>query len=212
MTTSVPENSSEQFAVNRRGLPDWSPKPAVLAVTACLIIAFVGTRSTSAAERVAGPAEGQQTADLPTRPNIVFLYTDDQAQWAMGAYGNADIKTPNLDRLAQRGAIFKSAFTITPVCSPSRAAMMTSRYPSELGITDWIDPRREPDLGLAPAAITWPDRRARPLAQRKRRLAGGRQNGRAAQHVRRRGPRAALDLLARRDHAWDHDHARRLEP
>lgn len=102
-------------------------------------------------------AEMQPKAELPARPNIVFLYTDDQAQWALGAYGNADIKTPNLDRLAHRGAIFRSAFTVTPVCSPSRAALMTSRYPSELGIADWIDPRKEPDIGLAPSAITWPE-------------------------------------------------------
>jgi uncharacterized sulfatase len=96
-------------------------------------------------------------ASADTRPNIVFLYTDDQAQWAMGAYGNRDIKTPNLDRLAQRGAIFRNAFTITPVCSPSRAALMTSRYGSELGIADWINPEREPNLGLAPSAIIWPE-------------------------------------------------------
>ncbi len=94
---------------------------------------------------------------IPQRPNIVFLYTDDQAQWALGAYGNRDIKTPHLDRLARRGAIFRNAFTVTPVCSPSRAALMTSRYPSELGIADFINPTTDPDLGLAPAAITWPE-------------------------------------------------------
>jgi len=75
----------------------------------------------------------------------------------MGAYGNREIKTPHLDRLARRGAIFRNAFTVTPVCSPSRAALLTSRYSSELGIADWIDPQKEPDLGLAPAAITWPE-------------------------------------------------------
>jgi uncharacterized sulfatase len=96
-------------------------------------------------------------ARLPGRPNIVFLYTDDQARWALGAYGNPEIKTPNLDRLGRRGAIFRNAFTVTPVCSPSRAALMTSRYPSELGIADWLDARKEPDLGLAPVAITWPE-------------------------------------------------------
>jgi uncharacterized sulfatase len=90
-------------------------------------------------------------------PNIVFLYTDDQARWAMGAYGNRDIRTPNLDRLARRGALFRNAFTVTPVCSPSRASLMTSRYGSELGIADWIDPATEPDLGLAASAITWPE-------------------------------------------------------
>ena len=91
------------------------------------------------------------------RPNVVFLYTDDQAQWALGAYGNREIKTPNLDGLARRGALFRNAFTVTPVCSPSRAALMTSRYPSELGIADWIDPRKEPEIGLAPSAVTWPE-------------------------------------------------------
>src|SRR5215831_17801733 len=82
-----------------------------------------------------------RAADEPTRPNIVFLYTDDQARWAVGVYGNRDIKTPNLDRLARQGAIFQNAFTVTPVCSPSRAGLLTSRYASELGIADWIDPR-----------------------------------------------------------------------
>ena len=95
--------------------------------------------------------------DPRSRPNIIFLCTDDQAQWAVGAYGNREIKTPNMDRLAARGAIFRNAFTITPVCSPSRAALMTGRYPSELGIADWIDPRKEPDVGLAPEAVTWPE-------------------------------------------------------
>jgi len=107
--------------------------------------------------------DGQEVAAQSDRskpgrpPNIVFLYTDDLARWALGAYGNREIKTPHLDRLARRGTTFRNGFTVTPVCSPSRAALMTSRYPSELGIADWIDPRKEPDLGLAPAAITWPE-------------------------------------------------------
>jgi uncharacterized sulfatase len=95
--------------------------------------------------------------DPRARPNIIFLSTDDQAQWAVGAYGNRDMRTHNMDRLAGRGAIFRNAFTITPVCSPSRAALMTSRYPSELSIADWIDPRKEPDVGLSPSAVTWPE-------------------------------------------------------
>ncbi len=91
------------------------------------------------------------------RPNVVFLYTDDQARWALGAYGNAEIRTPNLDRLARQGALFRNAFTTTPVCSPSRAAMFASRYPTQLGIDDWINPNTEPDLGVAPATIGWPE-------------------------------------------------------
>ena len=124
----------------------------------CVILVV---RSTGCLSRRGVTLRGSQMQpaqpDPRSRPNIVFLYTDDQAQWAVGAYGNREIKTPNLDRLARRGAIFRNAFTVTPVCSPSRAALMTSRYPSELGIADWIDPRKEPDIGLAPAAITWPE-------------------------------------------------------
>jgi uncharacterized sulfatase len=91
------------------------------------------------------------------RPNVVFLYTDDQARWALGAYGNREIQTPNLDRLDRSGALFRNAFTVTPVCSPSRASLFTSRYSTQFGISDWIDPVSEPDLGLAPAAILWPE-------------------------------------------------------
>jgi arylsulfatase A-like enzyme len=118
----------------------------------------LGAAQASGLTRSFAGGPGQATRpDPPERPNILFLYTDDQAQWAVGAYGNREISTPHLDHLAQRGAIFRNAFTVTPVCSPSRAALMTSRYPSELGIADWIDPRKEPDIGLAPSAITWPE-------------------------------------------------------
>ncbi len=97
------------------------------------------------------------TLETPTRPNIVFIYTDDQAPWALGASGYAHARTPNIDRLFNEGAYLVNAFTTTPVCSPSRAGLMASRYGSELGITEWIHPRREPDLGLHPAVVTWPE-------------------------------------------------------
>ena len=89
-------------------------------------------------------------------PNIIFLLTDDQAAWAVGA-NDSQAKTPNMDRLFQEGAHLKNAFTVTPVCSPSRASLMTSRYGSELGITDWIHPRREPLLGLSLDHLTFPE-------------------------------------------------------
>lgn len=90
------------------------------------------------------------------RPNIVFIQTDDQAAWALGLSGNRQAYTPNLDRLFRGGAYLRNAFVSTPVCSPSRAALMTSRYGTELGITDWINPNLEPQLGLSPAIPTWP--------------------------------------------------------
>lgn len=91
------------------------------------------------------------------QPNILFIYTDDQAPWALGLSGHPHARTPNLDRLFREGAYLVNAFTTTPVCSPSRAGLMTSQYGTELGITDWINPSREPEVGLDPAAITWPE-------------------------------------------------------
>ena len=89
------------------------------------------------------------------RPNILFLFTDDQAPWALGRSGHPYAKTPHLDELFERGAYLTNSFTVTPVCSPSRASLMTSRYGSELGITEWINPSREPFLGLDPKTTTW---------------------------------------------------------
>lgn len=89
------------------------------------------------------------------RPNILFIFTDDQAPWALGLSGHPYAKTPHLDELFQRGAYLTNSFTVTPVCSPSRASLMTSRYGTELGVTEWIHPVREPFLGLDPKTTTW---------------------------------------------------------
>ena len=100
-------------------------------------------------------------AHADTRPNILFVLTDDQGAWAMTNADNPDADTPGMDRLAAEGAKFTNFFVTTPVCSPSRVGFLTSRYGSEVGITDWIMPRPrgndpgEADLGLAPAIATW---------------------------------------------------------
>ncbi len=85
----------------------------------------------------------------PSRPNIVFVLTDDQGVWAAGCYGNPEIRTPNLDRLAAEGMRFGSFFVATPVCSPSRATFLTGRIPSQHGVHDWI---REGNVGPDAAA------------------------------------------------------------
>lgn len=93
------------------------------------------------------------TAERP--PNIVAIVTDDQAQWAVGAYGNTDIHTPHTDRLAREGALFSNAFVCTPVCSPSRATYFSGRWPTQVGITDYLTPE-EGAAGLGLDAPTWP--------------------------------------------------------
>ena len=91
------------------------------------------------------------------RFNLLSIVADDQAAWSIGAYGNRESRTPNMDRLAREGARFLNAFTCTPVCSPSRASFLTGRYGTQVGITDWITPNEARDgLGLAANAKTWP--------------------------------------------------------
>ena len=103
------------------------------------------------------PRGAASTPAATGRLNIVSIVTDDQASWAMGAYGNPDARTPVLDRLAREGVVFRNAFVTTPVCSPSRVGFLTGRYGSELGITDWISPEEgAAGLGLPPGTPTWP--------------------------------------------------------
>ena len=72
------------------------------------------------------------------RPNVVFVITDDQAIWAAGCYGNPEIRTPNIDRIAATGVRFENFFITIPVCSASRATFLTGRIPSQHGVHDFI--------------------------------------------------------------------------
>ena len=90
------------------------------------------------------------------RPNILIIFTDDQAPLAVNAAGDKRFITPNIDRIFHEGAQLVNSFVTTPVYSPSRVGLIASRYSSEMGITDWINPRAEKTLGLAPGTPTWP--------------------------------------------------------
>ena len=74
----------------------------------------------------------------PNRPNVLFVLTDDQGAWAMGCAGNAEVRSPNLDRLAREGIRFDSFFCTSPVCSPARASILTGRIPSQHGVHDFL--------------------------------------------------------------------------
>jgi arylsulfatase A-like enzyme len=69
------------------------------------------------------------------RPNILIIYTDQQRWDALGANGNKEIITPNLDKLACEGLNFNHYFVQNPICMPSRISFLTGQYPSTLGIT-----------------------------------------------------------------------------
>src|SRR4051794_33148933 len=101
----------------------------------------------SAAAAVASSAAAQSTGSV-ARPNILLIISD-QFRWdCVGAMGlNPMNLTPNLDRMASRGCLFRSAISNQPVCAPARASMFTGQYPSKHGI--WRN-----SLGLAPDAVT----------------------------------------------------------
>src|SRR2546429_7463323 len=69
------------------------------------------------------------------RPNVIVILSDDQGSIDAGCYGAKDLRTPNLDALAHRGVRFTQFYAAAPVCSPSRAALLTGRYPLRCGIT-----------------------------------------------------------------------------
>ncbi|MDP6045484.1 MAG: sulfatase [Phycisphaerae bacterium] len=81
-----------------------------------------------------------RAADAPAgdKPNIVFILADDLGWSDVGCYGHPFHETPNIDRLAAGGMRFTDAYAACSVCSPTRASIMTGKYPATLGLTDWI--------------------------------------------------------------------------
>ena len=74
----------------------------------------------------------------PAKPNIIIFLADDLGARDLGCYGSTFHDTPHLDRMAQDGMKFTNAYAACPVCSPTRAALLTGRWPQRTGITDFI--------------------------------------------------------------------------
>jgi arylsulfatase A len=85
-------------------------------------------------------------------PNVVLMFTDDQGYGDVGCYGAEGYKTPNLDRLAVEGVRFTDFYVSSPVCSASRAALMTGCYHERVGISGALGPSSK--LGLHPDEVT----------------------------------------------------------
>jgi N-acetylglucosamine-6-sulfatase len=93
-----------------------------------LLLLFIGGLTAQAADR---------------RPNIIFILADDHRYDALSCLGHPFVKTPNIDRIADEGVIFKNFFVTSSLCSPSRASFLTGAYPHNHGavINDWCDPK-----------------------------------------------------------------------
>lgn len=85
-------------------------------------------------------------AQLPARPNVVFILTDNHGAWSLGSYGNQDVRTPHIDRLAAEGMQFNRAFAVNAVCSPTRASLLTGLMPSQHGVHTYLA-AGEPQIG-----------------------------------------------------------------
>lgn len=85
-----------------------------------------------------------------TRPNIVFILTDDLGWADLGCYGSSFYETPVLDRLAAEGMRFTDAYAAAPVCSPTRASILTGKYPARMGVTQFIGGHLVGKLGDVP--------------------------------------------------------------
>src|SRR5437868_9672004 len=88
--------------------------------------------------------------DLPARPNIVFILADDLGYGDLGCYGQKEIQTPNLDRLAAEGVRFTQCYAGSTVCAPSRCCLMTGRHTGHAHVRgNALVPLRPEDVTVA---------------------------------------------------------------
>src|ERR1017187_450237 len=85
-------------------------------------------------------------------PNIVIIFTDDQGYADVGKFGAEGFTTPNLDRMADEGTVFRNFHVAQPVCSASRCALMTGCYPNRLGIHGALGPKSK--VGISDREVT----------------------------------------------------------
>src|SRR5579871_1515121 len=105
------------------------------------------TRRT-ALQGMLGAGLASRTLYAQTRtPNIVFILCDDLGYGDLASYGS-NIQTPNLDRMAAEGMRFTNFCAADPVCSPSRAALLTGRYPTRVGVPQVLMPENTGGLSL----------------------------------------------------------------
>ena len=79
------------------------------------------------------------------KPNVIFFLVDDLGQRDVGCYGSQFYETPAIDQLAKEGMLFDNAYSTCHVCSPSRASILTGKYPARTDLTEWLGGRPERD-------------------------------------------------------------------
>lgn len=82
------------------------------------------------------------------KPNIIFIFVDDLGWGDLECYGNLHCRTPNLNRMASEGALFEQFYVNAPLCSPSRAAVVSGQFPARHGIHYWMSPHHNRRFGM----------------------------------------------------------------
>lgn len=87
------------------------------------------------------------------KPNLIFIFVDDQGYYDLGCYGATEVKTPRIDAMAQEGTRFTDYYAAAPICSPSRAGLLTGCYPRRVGNETWVH-RADSRSGIHPDELT----------------------------------------------------------
>jgi arylsulfatase A len=119
--------------------------PRLVASVAVLMV-WAAAAAAAAPPGAVTPQAGEPRP--PAKPNVVLFLVDDMGMVDVGCYGATYHKTPNVDRLAAGGMRFTQAYAAACICSPTRAALLTGRWPVQTGITDWIPGHLRPAAKL----------------------------------------------------------------
>ncbi len=95
----------------------------------------------------------QYTRAEKSQPNLIFILVDDQGYYDLGCYGAKEFETPRIDRMAKEGMRFTDYYAAAPICSPSRAGILTGCYPRRVGLATWVQ-RADSRKGIHPDELT----------------------------------------------------------
>lgn len=96
---------------------------------------------------------GRHATAAEGKPNLVFIFVDDQGYYDLGCYGGTEFDTPRIDRVAREGIRFSHYYAAAPICSPSRAGLLTGCYPRRVGLATWVL-RADSPKGIHPDELT----------------------------------------------------------
>ena len=110
---------------------------SMLTLTICALASFAGTKASAATDS----------------PNVIVIFVDDQGYYDLGCYGATEVKTPRIDAMAKEGILFEDYYAAAPICSPSRAGLLTGCYPRRVGNHIWVH-RADSTTGIHPDELT----------------------------------------------------------